>query len=75
MDPATQSTTTEPHEPRKENPLAKALGAMITSGDREFVALAWARIDRAIDESGGVMPAARRLGIPHRTLCRWRAAR
>lgn len=61
--------------PRKESPIAKALGAMITSGDRELAALAWARIDRAVDEAGGVLPAARKLGVAHRTLCRWRAAR
>lgn len=74
MNEATNEAVEE-RAPRRESPIAKALGAMIASEDRELVALAWARIDRAVDESGGVLPAARKFGIAHRTLCRWRAAR
>jgi electron transfer flavoprotein alpha subunit len=60
---------------RRESQLAKALGAMIASGDRELAAFAWARIDRMIGITGSILRAARELGISHRSLCRWRASR
>jgi hypothetical protein len=54
----------------------QVLGAMLASTDPLLVGLGWARIDQALASSkGSVTEAARQLGVSHRSLCRWRAAR
>jgi hypothetical protein len=54
------------------SPMANALGAMLRSGDPEFVALAVRRLVPALKATGGnLLQTAEQTGIPHRTLCRW----
>lgn len=54
------------------SPMTNALGAMLRSGDPEFIAIAVKRLRAALDATGGnLLQTAATSGIPHRTLCRW----
>ena len=56
----------------KPSPMANALGAMLRSGDSEFIGIAVNRLRPALDATGGnLLQVAKTIRIPHRTLCRW----
>jgi len=59
-------------EETRSSRLVVALGACLRSGDDELRNIALRRIESVLREHGGnATGAAKALGTPHRTMCRW----